>query len=293
MKRSTQGDLLALICAASVGIAITPAKAAVAVISSETLTFYLFVFAFVFSLFPLISANQRRIVAGIRRDQVTLILMLSVLFSAAIFFSWTALKFLEPATQSFLSRIKVFLTVLMAVLFLRERLLRLEIVGGLVAAAGIMLLKFKAGAEVSQGAMLMLISAVLFSTAEIMLKSRIADIPPSLFLFYRNLAMIPCFAAIVWMRGESFVIPDIGTAGLVALTSLLGPIIGRGTYIAAIRRNSLSRTVLINQTQPLFAALAGYLILNSMPTLPEWAGGGLILIGAFIIRAGKKGQEAD
>lgn len=288
MKRTTQGDLFAIICSISVGIGITPAKAAVSVISPETLTFYLFVFAFGFSLFIPLSPPYRRIIGGIRRDQVWLIMKLSVLFSAAIFFSWTALQYLEPATQSFLSRIKVLMTVFFAIIFLREHLHRLEIIGGIVATLGIALLKFNAGPDVSLGATLMLISAVLFSTAEIMLKRQIDDIPPTMFLFYRNLAMIPCFAVILVIRGESFVLPDFTVAGYIALTSLLGPVIGRGTYIAAIRRNSLSRTVLINQTQPLFAGLAGYVVLSSMPSAMEWIGGGLILLGAIIIRGAKK-----
>jgi drug/metabolite transporter (DMT)-like permease len=45
---------------------------------------------------------------------------------------------------------------------------------------------------------------------------------------------------------------------------------------------------LINQTQPLFAGLAGYIVLSSMPSLVEWIGGGLILLGAVIIRGAKK-----
>lgn len=288
MKRTSQGDLFAIICSISVGIGITPAKAAVSVISPETLTFYLFVFASGFSLFLPLNTTYRRIIGDIRRDQIWLIMELSVLFSAAIFFSWTALQYLEPATQSFLSRIKVLMTVFFAVVFLREHLHRLEVVGGLIATMGIVLLKFNAGPEVSVGATLMLISAVLFSTAEIMLKRKIADIPPTMFLFYRNLAMIPCFAVIVILRGESFALPGIDVAGLIALTSLLGPIVGRGTYIAAIRRNSLSRTVLINQTQPLFAGLAGFIVLSSLPSIMEWIGGGLILLGAIIIRGAKK-----
>jgi len=292
MTPTTKGDLLALSGSAAVGLAIIPAKASLDHISSETLIFYLFVFAFFFSLPPLLNRSQRQIVSNVRRDQLYLIMGLSVLFSAAIFFSWTALKFLEPATQSFLSRIKVFMTVILAIIVLKERLHRLEIAGGLLAAVGILVFKFKAGADVSHGVMLMLISAVLFSAAEIMLKSKVADIPPSLFLFYRNMAMIPCFAVILRIRGESFGLPDWKTAGLVAAASLLGPIIGRGTYIAAIRINSLSRTVLINQTQPLFAGLFGFVLLGSLPTLPEWIGGFLVLAGALVIQMSKKNDRA-
>jgi len=284
MKRSTQGDLLAVACSLAVGVGVTPAKMAVSVISSETLTFYLFLFAFVFSLAPLCRKSQRTAIVSINREQTILILELAVLFSAAIFFSWKALEYLEPATQSFLSRIKIFVTVFLAIVILKERLHNFEIVGGLIAAAGIILLKFKAGPAVSTGATLMIISALLFSTAEIMLKRKIDDFPTAVFLFYRNLAMIPCFALILVIRGESFALPDWHTAGLIALVALLGPIIGRATYIWAIKRNSLSRTVLINQTQPLFAALTAFLVLGSMPTVIEWFGGGLILAGALVIR---------
>lgn len=288
MKKSAQGDLYAIFCAVTSGFSLISAKVAVSIISSETLTFYLFVFAFGFTLFPLFWKSQRLIISQVNRDQLVLIMKLAVLFSAGIFLAWKALEFLEPATQSFLSRTKLLMTLLFAVFFLKERLYRLEIIGGLVAATGILLLKFNAGPEVSSGATLMIMSAFLLATAEIMLKRAINKIRPMLFLFYRNLAMMPCFAVIIWLRGESFVIPDLYTAGLIAITALLAPIAARGLYILAIRRNSLSRTVLLNQTQPLFAALAGFAFLGSFPTPVEWAGGGLILVGAFIIRAKKR-----
>ena len=290
MNRNTQGDILALLCAVSTGLGIIPAKMAISVIPSETLVFYLFSFAFVMSLFPLGFKNQRSIIKAVTRDQFLLIIKLSFLYSAAIFLSWSALVYLEPVTQSFLSRIKVFVTVIFAVIILKENLHRVEVVGALVAAVGIGLLKFQSTSEISHGVTLMIISALCFSTAEIMLKAKIADIHPVLFLFFRNLLMIPCFALIIHLRGVSFGLPDFKTAGLVALASLLMPVIGRTTYILAIRRNSLSRTVLINQTQPLFTALAGYLILSSMPSVIEWISGGLILVGAFIISAGTRNQ---
>jgi len=291
MQRTTQGDLFAVLCSLSVGVSITPAKLAISVISPEALTFYLFVFAFAYSLVFLFNKDQRRIIFSIQKDQMLLIMQLAVLFSVAIFFSWTALQYLEPVTQSFLSRIKILLTVLLAVIILKEKLLPLEITGGLVAASGLILLKFNAGSLVSKGATLMLLSALLFAVAENMLKSKITDIPPAKFLFFRNFLMIPCFGIIALVRGQSFTIPDWTTTGWIALTSLLAPFFGRWLYILAIRRNSLSRTVLINQTQPLFAALAGYVILNSIPGLMEWLGGGLILAGAMIIRMARSNKK--
>lgn len=290
MTQTSKGDLLAFICAIASGLGIIPAKAAVAVIAPETLVFYLFTFAFFISLIPLVFKKQRKIIKATRKNQVFLIIMLAILYSAAIYLSWKALVYLEPATQSFLSRIKIFATVTLAIMILKEKLHWAEIVGGLVAVAGIILLKFRSTTEISQGVTLMILSAACFSTAEIMLKSKIADIHPILFLFFRNLLMIPCFALILKLRGVSFALPDFQTAGLIFLASLLMPVLARTTYIFAIKRITLSRTVLINQTQPVFAALAGFLILGSIPSVIEWISGGLILAGAFIISAGTRNQ---
>ncbi len=287
MSKTAWGDIFAFATAVVTGLAIIPAKVAVGIISSETLTFYLFVFAFGWSLPPLILARQRTIVGQVTARQFWLITRLSVVFSIAIFFSWTALAYLEPATQSFLSRIKILVTIIFAIIILKERLNRFEIIGGIVALSGIVLLKFTGGAAVSRGVTLMLLSALLFSGAEIALKSKIADIRPMLFLFYRNLLMIPCFAVIIILRGKSFIPPDLNTAGMVAITALLAPVLGRTFYILAIRRNSLSRTVLINQTQPLITATAGFILLASVPAAIEWIGGALILLGAIIVRSAR------
>jgi drug/metabolite transporter (DMT)-like permease len=286
MRRTTQGDLFAFACALSTGLGIIPAKAAIESIAADTLTFYLFLFAFGYTLFFLIRKDQRVQVAMARKKQIRVIVLLAFLFTISIYLSWSALKHLEPATQSFLSRFKIFVTVGFAFFILRERLGISEIIGGLVAVGGVFLLKFKAGPSVSTGATLMIIAAFISAAAEVLLKSQIAQIHPTTFLFYRNLFMLPFLALIILFNGSSFTLPDAKTALLVGLTALLMPMIGRTTYIMAIKRNKLSRTVLINQTQPLFAGAAAFILLGSFPSIVEWIGGALILAGALIIRLG-------
>ena len=284
MDSRRSGDLYALACAVVCGLGNIPTKVALNSVSAELFNVYYFIFAFILSGLALFKKNERQDIARLNKKIAALIFLLSVIFALAIYLSMAAMKMIEPATVSFLSRFEVIVTVALAYMILKERLNGIEILGGFVAIIGLVVLKYETNIVISRAATLMVLSSFLFAAAEIIVKKNISQLGTGKFLFYRNLFALPTIYAILLLRGEKLMLPDNKTLFLIFSAALLLPVLGRATYMEALRRTSISRTTIITQLTPLVTALFAFLILSSLPAPIEWLGGGLIVFGVAIAR---------
>jgi drug/metabolite transporter (DMT)-like permease len=288
MKKERAGDLYALACSLACGLGNIPAKSALDRISPEIFNFYLFLFGWIFSSLPLFAPRGRREIASVSPKTLGLIFFLSISFSLALSLNMAALKSMEPATVSFLSRFEVVLTVILAFFVLKEKLSLIEILGGAIALGGILVLKYKTNIVISRGATMMVFSALFYATSEIIIKKNIARISTVGFLFFRNLFLIPILYAAILIKGQRPMLPDSKTIFLISLAALLLPVIGRATYQLALKRIDISRAALISQATPICTAIFAFLILNSLPSPIEWLGGGLIIGGVLIVQISEK-----
>lgn len=290
MTSHRTGDLYALACAIVCGLGNIPAKVAVENITVEIYNIFFFAFGFIFSNYVWFRPKDREEIRNIDIKTLGLIFVLALLFTSALYLFIMSLKLIEPATVSFLSRFEVIITVVLAYLLLSERLRAFEIIGGMIALVGILVLKYRTNLAISHAATLMVVSSFLFAAAEIIVKKNIARLGTGRFLFYRNLFMVFISLGILFARGQSIYIPPTKTVWLILAAAILLPVLGRATYMEALKRINISRAALVTQATPLFTALFAFAILASMPTLTEWLGSALIVGGVVIIQlfAGKE-----
>jgi O-acetylserine/cysteine efflux transporter len=284
MKSDHTGDFFALTCAVVCGLGNIPAKIALDKINPDNFNFFLFLFAWIFSSLPLLRKNERAEILRTDPKTLGLILILAIIFAVATSLSMTALKMMEPATVSFLSRFEVILTIALAYMILKEKLLPIEILGGIIALGGIFILKYKTNVVIAYGATLMVMSALFYAISEIIIKKNIISLGPARFLFYRNLFMIPIFFAILTIKREKIYLPSFDVILLTMISALLLPVLGRATYQLALQKINISRAALITQSTPLFTAAFALAILHTYPTPIEWLGGILIIGGVIIVR---------
>ncbi|UCD16502.1 MAG: DMT family transporter [Candidatus Zixiibacteriota bacterium] len=288
MKSGRAGDLYALVCAVVCGFGNILLKLGLVDISTELFNFYFFVFAFLISLTMLFSRRSRKDIIHTRAWVFGLIALLSVLFSLGIYTFFWALRLIEPATVSFLSRFEVIITIVLAYVVLKERLHSAEILGGVIAVAGVLVLKFKTTLIISEAATLMILSSFFFGTAEILVKKFIHQLGIVRFVFYRNLFAIGLFYLLLRMQGQQMYLPPMKTLILAAAAALMLPILGRATFMKALKHINISRAALITQAIPLFTAFFALVVLRSLPTLIEWFGGGLIIAGVVIVKLSER-----
>lgn len=284
MHSQRTGDLYALACALVCGLGNIPAKVALSGTTTEIFNVYFFIFAFIFSGLALFRKKERREIVSTNLRILALIFFLALLFAFALYLFMSALKLIEPATVSFLSRFEVIVTVVLAYIILKERLHPVEILGGVVAVAGVFVLKYKTDITISHAATLMVLSSFFFAVAEILVKKNISKLGTARFLFYRNLFMMAIMYLILNVRGQTLYLPAGETLLLTLAAAILLPVLGRATYMEALRRIDISRAALITQSIPLFTALFTFAILRTYPAPIEWLGGGLIIAGVVLVK---------
>lgn len=283
MESQRTGDLYALVCAIVCGLGNIFAKAGLETLSTEIFNFYFFLFASLTISFSVFKKSERHEILRTEPKILGLIFILAILFACAIYFFLMGLKLIEPATVAFLSRVEVIIVVILAYIFLKERLRFLEIVGGLIALGGVLILKYETTLAISRAATLLIISAFFFGMAEILVKKNINRLGVIRFIFYRSWFTVLFLYIFILIKGQTLFIPPVKTMIMIFAAAMLLPVLGRATYLQALKRVNISRAMLITQSTPLFTALFAFLILKSLPTPTEWLGSGLIITGVAVV----------
>lgn len=285
MESGARGFLFAALCAAAAGTAVAVGKLGVRDGASPlAFAFWLFVFAT-----PLSWVWTR-----LRRERVRsssaawrLAAGHAALSFVAVWAFWASVRRLNPAVTSFLGRVETLVAVALALLVLRERLRRLEAAGGIVAVAGVVLVKLPAdgGNADATGYWLALVAAVFFGSAELLAKLSVRHCGGATFVLRRNALLLGALGVAAALSGE-LAVPSARVLAVAGGVALLAPAGARIFYMLALRSLELSRTALIGQAQPLFAALTAFVLFGTLPRPVEWLGGALILLGCSALVLG-------
>ena len=211
----------------------------------------------------------------------------TVLAFVAIWTYWIGIKMMDPTLASFLNRTETLVTIFLGFVILGERLSRREALGAFLVLAGIVLMKFTLRVEYSTGFWVVLFSAVCFGTAEFIAKIAVRYVDPLTLSFVRNLISAMMFWVVVAFVGTSFA--GVGSVFWgVIIIAIMGPILTRPIYLAALKHIEVSKVALINQSQPVFVAIMAFLALNQTPALREIIGGLFVIGGCLLIILGRK-----
>ncbi|MCK5127399.1 MAG: DMT family transporter [candidate division Zixibacteria bacterium] len=279
-----RGDIWAVISALTTAIGLTIAKIILEDIPPLTFNTYVFLFGSVIILgHSAVNGNLKKTIVVPVAD-LGFYFILAILFAGSTFCLFTALTFIEPATVSFLSRLELIATLLLAVMFLKEQISRAEILGLLFVLAGIIVMRYGASMELSRAVLLVSIQAILVGTAEVLIKHRIKRINPGSLIFYRGLFMVIIFLIagtaldqIIWVRDWRLIL-------LLLAAAFFMPYLGRFSYLKAMENINISRASIIVQSQPFFAVGFTLLLIGTFPSMRELSGGFLIVGGVILIK---------
>lgn len=208
--------------------------------------------------------------------------MFSVTSWLAIWFMWAGVARMDPSLASFLTRAEVPFVIFLGVLLLKEKFSRLEIWGGLLSIAGIVIMRLTLRFEYSSGFWFVLAGAFFFGLTEFVSKIAIRYIEPITLAYLRNLLMAGAYWAVFAGSGQSLDGLDKVWPGVIAL-GLIGPILSRMMYLLALKHMDLSKAAIISQTQPVFVMILAALAWHQLPTLRETTGGVCLVIGCILM----------
>jgi len=207
-----------------------------------------------------------------RRIRMQLVRGAILPLSSLCFFS--ALKYLPLAEATAINYGTPVLVIILAVMFLGERMTRPRIALVMAGIAGMFLI-VRPGSAVFQGAALFALGAsLLYGTFQILTRT-LADEDSRVLLFYPALvgtllmtAMLPWFGVQVEMPW-----PDVA---LIAVAGILGTI-GHFLFILAFQRAPASALTPFTYVHLIWATLAGWIVFGNFPDV--WTLAGMAVIG--------------
>ena len=204
---------------------------------------------------------------------------------AALMAMWTGIKHLDPTVASFIGRLQTVVAVFLGVLLLKERLRAVEIMGGALVLVGIIIIRATLEMELDRWFWVMVCSGVLWGTTESMAAMALRYISPVPLNFVRNVVVALFYLVLAFFQNEPLFALGKYWWGIIAV-ALGGPILARLFYLHAVKRIGVSKTALINQSQPIYVSVIALVVLGTIPTPREWLGGILILAGCIVMIAG-------
>jgi drug/metabolite transporter (DMT)-like permease len=199
---------------------------------------------------------------------------------------FVAVRYVDPGTASLLSRTSILFGVGLGLLWLRERLTRLELAGSALAVVGVAVISFQPGDYLRVGALIVIGSTLLYALHSAIVKRYGGDIPFGEFLFYRVAAVATVLLVLAAAQGALVWPTAVGWAWLL-LAATVNVVISRGLYYLALRRLDMSVLTIILTLAPVVTWLWSMALFGGRPTLAEITGGLATLTGVLIVTASR------
>jgi O-acetylserine/cysteine efflux transporter len=201
---------------------------------------------------------------------------------------FVAVRYVDPGTASLLSRTSIVFGVALGVAWLGERLRRLEVVGAVIAVAGVALISFQPGDYLRWGSLLVVASTALYALHSAVVKRFAGEIPFGEFMFFRVAAVAAVLIVLAVAQG-AVVWPTAEAWGWVALAAAVNVVLSRGLYYLALRRLDMSFLAIVLTLTPVVTWLWSVLAFGGQPTATEIGGGLATLTGVLLVTASRAG----
>jgi drug/metabolite transporter (DMT)-like permease len=211
-------------------------------------------------------------------------------------FFYIALKKVEnPAIVSFLGNAGPVFVTLFGILLLREVYSRLEIMGVILAIAGIFTISFQTDAvsgNFLRGTEWIILASLMFATGTIIGRKQIRELSPSLMSLIRVVLLLIVFIALFIGLDLDLRIPATAYRDM-AIGSLLEALITMVAAYSALRYIQAIRMSILVNTKSIWVLISAYLFFGLIPETHQLIGGLLSLIGVILLTAGKKKNESN
>lgn len=201
---------------------------------------------------------------------------------------FVAVRYVDPGTASLLSRTSILFSLALGLLWLRERLTRVELGGAALALGGVAVISFQPGDYLRAGALIVIGSTVLYALHSAVVKRYGGDIPFGEFLFYRVTAVAGVLLLLAAAQGD-LVWPSAVGWGWVLLAGTVNVVVSRGLYYLALRRMDMSVLTIILTLTPVVTWAWSMAIFGGRPGAAEIVGGLATLAGVLIVTASRAG----
>lgn len=271
------GNLMLLLTTFFWGITFIVVKDAVAQVDVFLFLCQRFSLAFLLLLLPFPLLRQRLTLKTVRCG-----IMLGLWLFGVFAFQTVALVYTSASNTAFLTGLNVVLVPLLSALIYRQYIAHNARVGVMLAFSGLYLLCTNGNLALNMGDMLGVICAICVAV-HIMLTARYVQSCNIYWLTTLQIGTIGLLSGLIALfSGEQIFIwyPQIRNALLICV--LFATVFAYVTQTTMQRYISPTNTALIFCMEPVFAALAAYIVIDERLTLRGYLGAGMILSGMLL-----------
>lgn len=209
-------------------------------------------------------------------------LAIGVLVAASTALNYEAVSFIDPGTASLLAQTTTLFALGLSILWLRERLAPIEIVGALIALIGVFVIAFQPGDYFRLGAILVLASAFMYALHAAIVKKHGGGLDFGNFFLFRVIS-VSAFLLIFTLGSRQFIWPAREAWLLLLLVGTVDVVFSRVLYYLALRRLQMSFHTIILTLSPVITILWSLVLFGERPTAIGLIGGLAVLTGVAVV----------
>jgi drug/metabolite transporter (DMT)-like permease len=176
----------------------------------------------------------------------------------------------------------VIISLLLSVVWLRERLNRPQVVGAVMAVLGALIISYHPGDVMQFGSLLILTSTFLYALHTAIVK-RYGQAMDFVEFFFHRLLFTTLFLFVFAAAAQDLVWPDAQTWLLLLTAGTVDVVVSRTLYYLTLRMFSMSVHTIILTLSPVVSIVISLFLFGTFPATQELLGGVLVLAGVFVV----------
>jgi drug/metabolite transporter (DMT)-like permease len=196
--------------------------------------------------------------------------------------NYVAVALIDPGTASLLAKTSILMSVGLGILWLRERLSKLQGGGSILALTGVLVIVFQPGDYIRLGSLLILVSAFMYALHAAIVKRYGEDMDFIEFFFFRILSTVIVLFFIAVGR-QALTWPDATAWGLIIMTATIDVVISRALYYLVLRQMQISVLSIVLTLSPVAAVVWTFILFDTVPSVQQLIGGVGVILGVFMV----------
>ena len=245
-----------------------------------------------------IATLEMAVVLGIRgeiqlslfRQNWRFFLVIGLLVAGSTNVTYTAVAYIDPGTAAMLAQTSTLFSLGLGILWLRERLDKVEAFGAASALLGVFVISFQHGDYLRVGSLLILASTFMYALHTAVVKRSGSQMPFANFFLFR-VGSIAAISTLFAFGSGKLVWPEPTAWLLLIVVATVDVVISRTLYYISLRRLRMSALAVILTLSPAITIIWSALLFDSRPT-PQALIGGAAVIGGVSLLAARRKQPA-
>jgi len=242
------------------------------------------------------AAVRRQIDWRIFRDNAKFFLIIGFLIAFATAASFTAVIYIDPGTASMIARINTLFALGFGILWLKEKLVRGEKIGAVIAIIGVFVISFQPsepGDQLWLGALLVLGSSFTYALHSAIVKKQGGDLDFTNFFLFRMLTSILFLFLFSVGRGEMVWPTGWQVWVILILAATINVVISRGLFYMALRRLDLSILTILLTLSPVVTIMWSFVLFGVMPSFQGLIGGTAVIAGVLLVTMSRQKKHVE